>query len=840
MEFHRGRSMILKEKERYLIVTRKEYFPLLFSFKRAHPNLSLKFIEKSDFFSLLSFSFKEDPIPYLIDEDEGVDYSLAKKFLHIIQIGDLSKNQKARKLYEKIPSDLFSYDPYGLTEIKRNHLLFLEMKEDFELHCFAKRYRISLDDIDISLADLGVSPNERFSSPNILYFPDKFTQYIYLYSHIRDEILSHPEKKDKIQIVYSDEADRFYMNFCSKLFRLPISLLSKRSLLSFPNVNKKAKQIFENRDFAISDEETDDPSLFSLKTLIQKYRLDQFKSFPFAYSNLLEILSDTYLKEEDAESGLLTTTSFYLDPETEYYVTNFKHDVFYHIESDKDALPDQELLKLGVNTSFAKTAIDSRLKLNYLKYNNIVLLSRVRQHLNEKLFDSEFIEELDWGKKIQLYKNDEGGCYTSSAEKIYLANQLDKSFYYKRHGDIRSYDHSFKGVEGDILPKDKPYYLTDLESYIRCPFAYYLKKVLPLKETDPHLRYNGTLIHTLCEHLFHKEYDFEKEWARAKEGYKKSCEKDSYPYGPYEEVCLAILHHRLKRIIPIFRTHNGAMHLHEIPNDSELSISFTLKGKEGTHYAFNGKIDKLVLTEYKGKTYYTIIDYKSGGESFIPENVFLGSSVQLPLYYYALKNVGLERMHSAPFKAFLEGSRFGGFGIQTVYASTAKSFFRDDSSSLLSENGVLANTKLRGLFLDSKDYYVSFDVTSVNLDEDKFNKYGGTYLSKGKLFIGEEEDCHDNFILSKENKKKKDFPLYNLHMLVEDAIQSMIQTIENIKSCKFPISPSPRRNLKGTNPKMSSCQYCLYKDVCYHDANDFKSYVKEIKQHFPTEKKETN
>ena len=46
--------MILKEKERYLIVTRKEYFPLLFSFKNAHPNLSLKFIEKRDFFSLLS------------------------------------------------------------------------------------------------------------------------------------------------------------------------------------------------------------------------------------------------------------------------------------------------------------------------------------------------------------------------------------------------------------------------------------------------------------------------------------------------------------------------------------------------------------------------------------------------------------------------------------------------------------------------------------------------------------------------------------------------------------------------------------------------------------------
>ena len=832
--------MILKEKERYLIVTRKEYFPLLFSFKNAHPNLSLKFIEKRDFFSLLSFSFKEDPIPYLIDEEQGIDYSLAKKFLHIIQVGDLSKNSKVKKLYEKIPSELLSYDEYGLAELKRSHLLFLEMEDDYELYSFAKRYDISLDNIDISFSDLDIPLNDRFSSPNIIYFPNKFTQYIYLYSHIRDEIFSHPERKDKIQIVYSDEADRFYMNFCSKLFRLPVSALSKRNLLSFSKVNQKVKQIFESKDFSFSDEEIEDPSLLSLETLIQKYRLDKLKSFSFAYSNLLEILSDTCLKQEETEGGLLTTTSFYLDPESEYYVTNFKHDVFYHIESDKDALPDQELLELGANTSFAKTAMDARLKLNYLKYNNVALLSRVRQHLNEKLFDSEFVEELNWGKKIQLYKNDKEGCYTSLAEKLYLTNQLDKSFYYKRYGDIRSYDHSFKGIKGDILPKDKPYYLTDLESYIRCPFAYYLKKALPLKDDDPHNRYNGTLIHTLCEHLFHKEYDFEKEWARAKEIYKKSCEKDSYPYGPYEDVCLSVLEYRLRRIIPILRSHNESMHLHEIKNDSELSVSFTLEGKEGTHYAFKGKIDKLVLTEYKGKTYYTIIDYKSGKESFIPENVFLGSSVQLPLYYYALKNVNLEEKNNASFKPFLEESQFGGFGIQHVYASSAKTFFKDDSSSLLTEEGVLAKTKLRGLFLDSKDYYTSFDVTSVDLDKDKFIAHGGTYLSKGKLFISEEKDCHDNFILSQKDKKEKNFPLYNLHILVNDAVQSMIQTIENIKSCKFPILPSPSGSLKGTNPNNSSCKNCLYKDVCYHDSNDFKSYAKEIKQHFPKEKKEMN
>lgn len=833
--------MILKEKERYLIVTRKEYFPLLFSFKNEHPNLSLKFIEKKDFFSLLTFSFKEDPIPYLLDEKEGIDYSLAKKYLHIIQAGDISKNSKVQAIFERIPKDLLVFDEYGPTELKRNHLLFLEMEEDTELHSFAKRHGIVTEGIDISFSDLDIEPNNTYSSPNILYFPNKFSQCFYLYSHIRDEILKDPTKKDRIQIVYNDEADRFYMNFCSKLFRLPVSTLAKRNLLSFPKVNQKIKQIFQNQDFSFKDDELTDPTLLSLKSLIDKYHLDQFQSFSFAYSNLLEIVSATNVKQEETEGGLLATTSFYLDPKTEYYVTNFKHDVFYHIESDKDALPDQELINLDINPSFAKTQMDRRLKGNYLKYNNIVLLSRVRQHLNEKLFDSEFIEELKWKNYIHLYQGDEEGNYTSLAEKLYLTNQLDKSFYYKKTGDIRSYDHSFKGVEAKIISPNKAFSLTDLERYVLCPFAYYLNKVLPLKDDDPHARYNGTLIHTLCENLFHEDYDFEKEWERAKQGYIHSCERDGFEYSPYEEMCLSILHHRLERIIPILRSHNKAMHLNEIEDDAELKISFSLNGKEGTHYAFNGKIDKLVSTTYNNKKYYTIIDYKSGKESFIPSNVFLGSSVQLPLYYYALKNVDLSDQNNAKFKPFLENASFGGFGIQHVYGPTAKPFFREDSTQFLSEEGVLKNAQLRGLFLDSVDYYTSFDIESVNFDKKTpaIKTYGGTYLAKGKAFRDEDPDSSDNFMLSKKDKQrtKNNFPAYNLQMLVNDAVNSMIQTIENVHDCKFPIAPAPIGSLKGTNPKNTNCQYCPYKDVCYHDSSDFKSYINEVNKHFPKKNK---
>ncbi len=815
--------MFLEEGKRYTILARDEYFPLLFAFKRNHPSLNIKLINKNQFINMVSFTFKTDPIPFLLSK--GIDYSSAKKYVHIFLVGDLSKSKKVKEIFDSIPKDYFAYDEYGSVEIKRSEVLFLESEEDLELHLLAKRKNIEIK--DISLSDLEIKKVDN-SHPRIVYFSNKFSQYFYLYSQIRKRLLLHPEDKDKIHLVYSDEADHYFINFCSDLFSLPTLISFKSKLISVPSIKNKVKTIFETQSFSFMEDELKDSALKALNELVDKYNLPSLP-FSFAYANLLEILSSTTYGEVSTDRGIAASNDFLLDQEMDNYVTNFKHDVFYHIESDKDVLPDKELLEIGVNPSYVKTALDRRLKLNYLEYNNINVLSRVRQHLNEKLFDSEFIEELGWKKYIELFSNDDTGFYTTKAKELYLSNQLDKAFYYKPYENIRSYDHSFKGIDAKIYDENKVYSLTNLEKYINCPFQYLLDTVIPTANDDPHSRYIGTLIHSMCEKLMRKKYDFDEEWESAKNKYVSSFEKDGYEYTPYDDVILDLLHHRLKRIIPILRRHNSDMSLIEKGNDAEISIYFKLSDGENV-YPFKGKIDKIVVTKDPNntdkdneKTYYTIIDYKSGAESFILTNTFLGSSVQLPIYYYALSQLDLNNPENTGLKELLGEAIFGGFGIQKVYKSSPREFFAD--GYFLTEKAVTKYTRLVGVTLDSADYYSSFDSTSVN-EKGKIGTYGGNYLYKGTTFISTGEEENQNIVKNSSLKK------YNFNDLINDSRNGLIKTIKAISNSEFPIKPAPMGDLSSDNRDMSACKYCQYKDICYHSPSDFTSYRDEINKHY--------
>ncbi len=823
--------MILEEEKRYTIVTRREYFPLLFSFKNSNPSLNIKIIDKKDYLQMISFSFKKDPIPFLIAK--GIDYSQAKKYVNIFVVGDVAKNKKIEKLFNEIPKDYFSFDEYGLLEIERGNLLFLEMKNDYELHSITKRKNLSFQ--DISFSDLGIKEQKEKHSP-IIYFQNKFSQYFYLYSQLRKRIAQNPLDKDRIHLLISDEADIFFLNFTAKAFHLPTMVIEKRPFISLPEIKDKVKKIFENQSFDFTEEEINNPNVAELKKIVEFYGLDKLVSFSFAYANLLEILSSMSFVDKNIDNGIIASNDFAIDQNSIIYVTNFKHDVFYHIESDKDVISDKELYELGVNPSYIKTAIDRDLKLNYLKYNNIVLLSRVRQHLSEKIFDSEFIEEFSWKDDIELFNNDSTGIYTNDSKNLYLTNQLDKAFYKERYDLIRSYDHSFKGIEAKIYPDGNTYSLTKLENYIRCPFQFLLNFLIPPNDSDPHSRLIGTLIHSMFENIMHKDYNFEKDWEEASNNYRNSFDGSGFKYSSYDDVLLEIIKARLEKIIAVIRRHNSNMNLVEKEKDAELKIPFEIK-YNGKKYSFNGKIDKIIISSFKEegkeddeKIYYTIVDYKTGNEKFILTNTFLGTSVQLPLYYYALTKLDLNDEDNKYFKNLIGNKAiFGGFGIQTVYAYSPKSFFGDNKDAFLRDEYIAMNTKLIGLSLNSTDYYFSYDFTSIT-DKKEIKRFGGEYLAKRKTFASTGSDAKENIINSKSSER------FNLQDMLNDSQISMAKTIEAINRCEFPIKPAPSHDLSSENRDESACGYCLYKDVCYHSPNDFKSYKDEINEHYHIKK----
>lgn len=822
---------VFEEGKRYIIVAKREYSPLLFSFKNNNPSLNIKFIEPNEFISKVSFAFSKDPTHLLIKK--GIDYSQAKKYIHLFLVADLSKNKKVRDIFNSLPKEYIAKDEYGLEEIKRSNILFFEMEEDIELPSLCERNGIEYKKIRIE--DLGIKKvNSLDEHPPIVYFPNKYAQFFYFYSVIRERLLKEEDAKDKIHIAVSDEADCYYVHLFSKLFDIPSIVASRREFISIPSVKEKMKKIYEGKSFLFNEEELKDSSLKVLHDLIIEYSLPELDDFSYAYANLLEIVSGHTYIEASSNKGIYVSNDFSIGDGFDHYVSNFRHDVFYQVETDKDVLSDKELLEIGANTSYIKTALDKRLKTNYLLYNSIKILSLAKQHLADKIFDSQFIEEFNWDKDIEIFDDKGVGVLTSQAEKMYLANKLDKSFYKEEFQEIRSYDNSFKGLDSSFSMADNKWSISKVERYIQCPFAYYLTYLLPAVSDDYHSRWRGNLIHSLLERINDKNYSFEDEWEKAKEGYIKDVNKKGFVFDKKEEGLLEILHYHLERIIPRFLTQNTIMTLDEKnPYGYEIPFEVTLYDFDGEECIFSGRIDKVIRTHNieKDKDYYTILDYKTGSESFILTNTMLGASTQLPFYAWVLENMDYGDPNNPKTKELVENAIFAGFGIKRVYSNSASPKNIYCQKDMVCTDGIYHNTRISGMSLDSIDYLVSFDSTSIN-DKGKIKSNGGTYLArtKGGTFISPEKNSQENIV------KDSDLPKYNMADLLNDTINGIFETIRHVKRCDFPIAPTSTKNLNKLGDMDLKCSYCAYRDVCYRKFEDIANYHKLIMGHYKLKK----
>ena len=808
--------------EKKIIVAEREYDALLFSYKMKNPSSSFKIIHSDDFISCCSFSYREDPIPYLISLF-GYDYEQAKKCAKILRVADVHKNAKLYDIFSALKErNILSYDPYGVYELNHGSLLFFEMEEDIELHALAKRSALPF--LDVSASDLGIviRHDERTSHPPLYSFKNKFEQFSYIYSDIRRRLISG-EDANRFCIHVKDEADLFYIKMCSALFEIPSRMRVNRPFISNPSVKEKIAQIHSTRSFSFSEEEKNDTTLATLYEKISYFHLDELP-FEKGYASLLETLSSLSYKEETNDRGILVTTDFTIDPYKTTYVTDFVSGSFYHVYEDKNIISDKELSDSSLNASYILTSLDRRKKRNYIRYSDIVFLSRVEEHLSDAIYSSQFVSEFPSYKKDGMTKvsRNKEGVYTSSARNLLFAKELDEAFSYRPFDGYRSYDPSYKTIQGYVSPyREKPYSVTNLESYINCPFRYLLSEIIPSTSDDYHAMYLGTLIHKVLEHIYDDSFSFDKAFEKGVEEYKKSMVSHEQTFGAVENAYLQIYYPHLQRIVGELRAWKKESSIHkEIP---EQTIEWNLL--EGDKkYRFKGRIDKIIQFGKDVSSYYYIIDYKTGGESFIPEAVFLGKSTQLPLYFYALEQNEKKK------EELTGGARFGGFGIQQMYSSSLKKAYYNATSRSLEEKTFYEYSAFRGISL------CSTEESFWNLaDKTSFVENKNTLVSTGDGFFVSGVQSFKAFDEGSVLKKtKKETRSYTLRELIDDAISGTLKTIHCIENAEFPIAPTNYGDItKAPSADSLTCKYCPYKDVCYRNVyKDFKDYSYDVKQYF--------
>ena len=640
-----------------------------------------------------------------------------------------------------------------------------------------------------------------------MYFSNKFAQIGYIFSDIRQKIKEDESIKERIKILVKDEADAFYIYTIAKLFDIDVYSIDEVPLLARPVITEAVNLIYQNRSF---DDLESNEELEPLFNLIKQYHLDELDNFDYAYLNLLEILSSQKEHIQHGDKGIVVTTSYVINPDDVWYVTNFEYGCFYKEYSDSNVLSDSNLRVLKLTTSYCKTALDERKKSNFLKYNHIELLSRVKQHQSDSIYDSQFMNDSLKYKVVSKDKVVElnlKGEYTSPMDLLMSAHQYDQHYFNKKNGEYRSFDHSFKGVKANSLLEKERWSVTNLERYYDCPFKYLYDALIPLP-SDLHHAYRGTFIHALLENVLQDEYDFDIEFAKAKAAYLKSMEKNNEPFTSKEETWLEMYKYWLRSIVSSLRRIKDNSDIINCLNDAELPVEFEIDG-----YKFKGYIDKMVYTQNGLNKFYTIVDYKTGSEEYDDMALAVGKSIQLPLYYYALEN--FKEKHN-----YIDDCTFGGFLIQHPYFKTIKQAYVDTNKFF--EGRLLNQTKYKGINLASFEYAHSFDHTI----EEGTTTQKGVFLT-GKLTFNTPDD--DSILLS---KPPKGLDKFNLNDVVEISKKTAVRIIKAIINNEFEIAPS-QFDISKPVKKIDriKCSYCSHRDICYvnpiEDVKDYSNFIKK-------------
>ena len=796
--------------KRPIIVTDRDYFPLLFSFRAKNPGLAFTLLSTEDLRSRLGVNFVSSPLPTLMKQ--GLDYVEAKKWMRILSFGVAELHPMAKRLFASLPKEILRQDELGFYELSHAEVYFLELHEDIELHALLSRHGLVTK--DITLEELGLSPVTDLQGLKVTLFQNKYEQFDAIFSALRKRYLSAGEKEihpSDVRLYVQDEGDAFYLQLLGREFGIPVRMEVSSPLLAVTGVSDLVASIYEKGSIALSEEEKESEAGKIVQGIIEEFALPELP-FDLAYASLLEILEAKKQTSSLSEAGVIASSSSVFSPEKEIFLTCLQHGPFYSIYSDDDVLADDELLSLGINPSYVKTQLEQRKKKNFLAYHRFALLSRVKQHLGDKIYPSGFAKEYGWAKEVPAAPS---GTYSDMARKNRVMTEIDRAFYVKPIGEYHGYDSSFQGIQGFVCPKGS-FSVTNLESYRSCPYRYYLNMVLPKQWRDYRPSFVGTMVHKVLENVYAPDYDLEKALEQGKQTYYAERAKANVAAIPFDDILVESTLASLKNMLPLVLAQKEVAHISE--QWSEERVRFVLSDEKGS-YPFTGSVDNILRFEAGQSHYLVINDYKTGGEKFRVYECFLGRSTQLPLYYFALQNGSHGKEKTPLLDAY--PSLFAGMGIKKVGFDGISQLFTGKDKSVLSLGKGYESLASVGVYSSDLGFW---DCADTHQKETQYGIKGRFYAAGKSTF-----DLSGNGSLSMIPGGAP----YGLDELVQDAVKGTLDVIHAILDGEFPLAPTSSDLRDAPSARNITCKYCQYRDICYRNlGRDAKDYSAEVAKKF--------
>ena len=765
-------------EDNLLIITPNSYKSAILDYLNNHKLiLNIKFMTKSEYKKCIKFDYSIEAIHYLKNKNMKVENAITiLDNLYYIEDKDYH-NEK------------LDYLVNIKKELDNNNLLIY----DNLFSKILKRRKV----VVYGYGKLNLFESNMFSNALVIPYNNKDSKYeVYHFLNIKDEVefvfqkvydlLNKGIDINKISLMNIDSEYYPYIKMMEKFYDIKVDLDNSDTLLGtiigkeFINLVKENKSAIDIISLLKKYENNSEYSL--IVNLLNKYSdynlIDYLEEIKYD-------LSKIKIKNELYENVLSIKNVFdYVSDEEYVFLMNFNSSSIPKLLMDTDYITDDICSLVNVSKKDDENELIKENTLSYLSsISNLIISYKEKSPFNDYI-PSFLLDDMNH----DLKEYERSFIYSDLANKSLYTMYLDDLVKYGIKNDnlelfyasydknnYGEYNNEFTGISHDklldYLNNELSLSYSSIDNYYKCGLKYYLNNILKVNAFEKKFSaIIGDLFHHVLKRMNEdKDFDFNNVY---EEEYTNILEENEL--SNKEKYFISKLKNDLEYIVNVIKYHQSLSGLTNILPEQEINVKLC----DNPKINFKGYVDKIMYKEKNNETLVSIIDYKTGKNDEVNiKNIEYGLTMQLPSYLYLASH--FEK---------LKNIKFTGFYLEHILNLDV---MKDKKKSIdeLKRNSL----KLDGFSTSNMERLSVFDPTydSSEMIRGMKTKGDGSFDFRAKTLSDEE-----------------------INALVNKTHEKIMEAVDNILSGEFLVNP---KVLKGKN---KSCEFCDFKDICYHTEKD--------------------